>query len=284
MPGVPINGDLLQWVDVLGMNPIGLGDMQTDNATFAQMVNLPVEEVNKLYHFQYTDKPIRPAIFCAVAPMRADSKTGENLGHAEYVGARAKREGYEPMLQVQLARDDQVHWHKDPVFPVVPPQTPSELDIWHTKGPDGKPMFSYKRKSFYTNPSPASTGGASGVIPLHSHARTPGYVGDRFECYVCGGYEVRDNRCGANLCMKCWHQAWKQWACGVCEASLGGCTLRGMRPQQNKNLDGDWKFFVDCPKCHDENELVVIRNSSDRKMQGMYRVSAALRGIKVVYN
>ena len=283
MPGTPINGDLLQWTEVLGMNPIGFGDMQTSNDIFAQMVNLPLEEVNKLYRMQYTEEKIRPAILCAVAPMKEDSKTGENLGHAEYVGFRAKREGYEPTMQVQLARKDQVQWLKEPSFPDVSAQAPTELDIYNSLGPDGKPMYAYKRK--YSGPlAGSSTHGASG---LNARARelpqATGYVGDRFDCYVCGGREERKNRVGANLCMKCWHMNWRQWYCGTCESMLHGCVLRGLRPVKGKNLDGDWLFVVDCPKCHDENELRVIRNSSDRKMQAMYKVSAALRGVKVVY-
>src|SRR2546428_8571012 len=100
MPGTPINGDLLQWVNVLGVNPLALGDMQTSNAMFAQMMGKSVEEMNKQYRMQYTEEKIRPAILCAHAPMRADSKDGVNLGHAEYAGAGANRAATEPAMQV----------------------------------------------------------------------------------------------------------------------------------------------------------------------------------------
>lgn len=287
MPGTPINGDLLQWLDVLGMNPVGLADMQTDNETFAKLVNLPLEQINAMYRMQYSEKPLRPCILCAVAPMRADSTTGINLGHAEYVGPRAKREGHEPIMQVQIGRAESTPWKQLPTFPAVPDVVPTELDLNQTIGPDGKKMYSYRRKSWNSyNPSSASTHGAHGGTNARVGAARQGpslYVGDRFECYVCNSHEERKHRVGANLCRKCWDYVWKQWSCGECTASLKGCTLRGLT-NPSGNTDGDWKFLIDCPVCHEENTLTILRNSKSPKMQALYRVSAALRAVKVVYS
>src|SRR6266850_3992552 len=52
MPGTPIPGDLAQWVDVLGMNPIAIGDHATSNEMFAQLTGQDPAVVDKTYKME----------------------------------------------------------------------------------------------------------------------------------------------------------------------------------------------------------------------------------------
>lgn len=273
MPGTPIHGDLAQWADVLGLNPIALGDHATSNEMFANLTGQDPAVVDKTYNMEYTERKIRPCILCAVKPMSATSTTGENLGHAEYVGARAKRSGYEPTMQIRVDRGNFVHWFKEPAFPEVEDVGGVELSLWSCKAPDGTSMASwYNRKNQGNFHQGSSKGITSDRGSTYLHLLGDG----NFECYICFEKKNKDVRVGANLCKGCWNDLWKRFVCPTCEASMVHCKLTGLKMLEHNVENGPWLLRVNCPKCGEPVELKVEKGSLP------YNIVQAIRAIKVV--
>lgn len=274
-PGTGLPGDLANWVDILGMNPIALGDHATTNEMFAQLTGQDLAKVNMTYKMEYTEAPLRPCILCAVAPMSASSKTGENLGHAEYVGARAKRQGYEPTLQIQVDRAPYVHWYKSPVFPEVVGGA-LDIDIWQSYGPDGKTTISQYFHSQGTHVGfhmGSNRGSSQGDTFVRSIAGP-----SHFDCYVCYEKKPVDQRVGANLCMGCWNSLWKRYNCAGCATVLYKAQLVGLTNLKRNAEEGKgaWLVRIRCPKCQELNELRVEPGTL------AYYVIKAITGVKVI--
>lgn len=271
VPGTAIKGDLLQWIDVLGMNPLAIGDSATTNEEFSKITGMSLEEATARYRMEYSEELLKPCVMCATSGYAK----GNILGHAEYVGPRGKRPGKEPWLQIQVASE--APWDRVPLFPPVEDIGGRELSLWNTLGPDGKPMSEWPNKTY-------------------SHVREPvgstvhavvGPVGEKFECYVCGTRSPKEARIGANLCTICWYQLWKKFDCGECKQKLTKDgrppTLRGLVRVRSKDgagnikPDSDWAIKVHCPHCHEVNDL-----TADKSNRSVYAVVLAITGVRLV--
>lgn len=278
MPGIAPKGDLLQWVDVLGMNPLALGDNVTTNEEFAKITGMSLEEATARYHMEYSTEFMRPAVLCAVSGY----DKGNTLGHAEYVGPRGKRPGKEPWLQVQVGRE--VQWAKPPVFGEVEDLAGKELSLWNSLGPNGKPMSDWPSKAYvspHAHQRPDSLVGSKTVSAIIAP------TGERFDCYVCQTRMPREARIGANCCSVCWYSLWKKFDCGECKQKLvkdgkpptlrGLVRVRAVDGAGNLKPDSEWAIKVHCPHCHEINDL-----AANKGLKGPYAVVLAITGVKLV--
>jgi hypothetical protein len=130
--GSHVRGDMLQWQNVLRVNPLGLSDQRLSNAEFAKVTGQPLRTVDKSFRFEYSDEAMRPAIMC--------SQEGQE--HAEYRGPRGP--GKCDDMQIRVDRD--VVWYKQPVFKkVAAKEDVQKVRLSTIELPNGKPLISAER-------------------------------------------------------------------------------------------------------------------------------------------
>ncbi len=128
-----VRGDMLQWQNILRVNPLGLSDQRLSNAEFAEVTGQPLGTVDTDFRFEYSDEPMRPAIMCS-----ADGQE-----HAEYRGPR----GPSKSDAMQIRVDRGVVWHKEPVFPeVAVKEDVRRILLSSIELPNGKTLFGTDKK------------------------------------------------------------------------------------------------------------------------------------------
>jgi hypothetical protein len=107
-PGVAIAQDeLKKWLDILGINPLGMTDLETSNAQFCEKTGLPYEDALKQFRLEYSREHLRPCVTC-------DGKLG--AGHASYKSFRAKPT-WDFVLQFQIDFAEKVNWRQEVKIP-----------------------------------------------------------------------------------------------------------------------------------------------------------------------
>lgn len=223
--GVTAFGDIAQWPFVLGCNPLGLTDHNTTNKDW----HIATGD-KTLFAFEYSNKPLRPAISCGSAVTSGD-------GHATYAGPRSKQVS---LLDIQLSRTKK--WLKEPSFPELiakPEAQPVEtLDLRESLAPDGtrmggKIIYSYSFPGLSQKPS---TNDKSAL------------------CYVCGFTISTKHHNVPHVCMLCYRALWRGFRCIKCNESLTTIppTYAGIGKYKKTKL---WFVQGRCVKC---NELMAL--------------------------
>lgn len=293
-PGTLVQGDLEQWMDVLGVNPIGFADLQTDNEAFAKMTGLDLAQVNQQFRFEFSNEPLRPAIVFAV-----QGQLG--MGHASFAGPRSKAK--EHLLQLSLTR--QPLWKKQPYFnpDVVPEQGAVELSLYDCLAPDGTPsLYQYLQKKQVSEkktagllhkagqlihgPAHGATDGNTdphkdipqshwtGPVAGAKHRKAGDSRWDTKTCMACGGSLNRPKHTsdrsqdsysiGVGLCRGCFRLWWKKYSCCQCKHSLEEATLRAVQRHKGSGWS-EWIVKVECPNssCRTHQQIVTKPGEED---------------------
>lgn len=254
-PGTMLGGDLKQWVNVLGMNPLAMLDRQTSNKGFCAKTGLPLDEADRKFRFEFSEEPLRPAISCGSYTQGKDgAKTA--MGHASYESPRSPSLSH--ILQFQLTHREKINWEQEPVFGATEElDTDKSLSLYECLTPEGKAMWSKIEtlKPRGSLPKAYSAGGETSMVhkprgnfasPVKRQIRT---------CYLC--YSETGDRVGANLCVRCWTLFTKDIACGECGHFLSTeqytSFLSGLYRRGN-----DWYLSIKCGSCEEKNEIMCL--------------------------
>ena len=216
-PGLRVSGNLVQWMDVLGVNPLALGDFETTNAQFAAQTGQPVEAIDALYRMEFNEEPLRPCVTCGTTAV------GNGLGqqgHASYISLRSKTGRAQiQCVQFQIARKQDALWRVPPVFDSPTPEPEAEqepeeterISLYMTELPDGqelgKSLYQQPRSEYKSGQLQLGAGDKKSTFSdedpkLHSYR--PLIVVS--ECFVCG------RRAQAlhmhHVCESCWQAMW----------------------------------------------------------------------------
>lgn len=270
-PGVSARGDLRQWANVLGVNPLASTDHMTTNAEwYAQM-----EKDTAKYQFEYSAVGLAPAVQCT------GGANGSGVGHASYRAPRERQPG-EVQLSLQMRREHEVTWRRQPVFPAIepPPIDPNAGKVWvfdahaflemweltHEEevttetpvvtapktGESTEPEVSSAIIPF--SPTPALTEvqsrtrqslltlGADKIVTDHivEHPRAAGL------CQICGNDRSVGRPSGApGVCSICWIAFSKASAC------CSKCEQEGVKPSLKFDSYAIWpkEIHVSCYRC-----------------------------------
>ena len=210
MPGVSLAQPLRDWQQILGCNPIALGDRTTTNAEFAEMAGVSYGDVSKEFAFEFGEDMLRPALAFQAPRFKADVGIGGVIigGHALYVGPRSPiPEGL--VMSLQIGRTVNFPWNGaapiwDVLQPLEPVMGPDITEIWFAIPANLRPADKPKPYQYGQNPT---------VVPASNfNTNIPGH------CNVCGSSKatIHKNR----ICEECWLAFLGHWSCHKCKLVL----------------------------------------------------------------
>lgn len=90
-------GDLREWMQYLGCNPLGAEDYRTTNAQYAEAVGMDPRIADQFFGFEFHTEPFRPGIVCEASKAHQFAKP---LGHASFLAPRGRANDWWVSLQV----------------------------------------------------------------------------------------------------------------------------------------------------------------------------------------
>lgn len=116
-----LRGDIAEWMQYLGVNPIGAQDFRTSNEEFAKTYGIPAAGLDESFAFEFHEEPLRPSIVCEAK--KAHTFTAPS-GHASYLAPRSHVGEWWISMQLGKVRD--YPW-KYPTVPAYPTEYPIEV-------------------------------------------------------------------------------------------------------------------------------------------------------------
>lgn len=151
--GVAPPGDLVHWMDSLGVNPLAMMDYRTTNAEFAKQVGMPPSEADRQFRFEFRSDNLRPCISCGTVAGFAVQKGMAHTVKFEHAQYRSPRDPYgKALMQLQIAPASEVPWHTPlPDLGLPAKQAGWELNISECKTKENKllPWIEKNKKEPY---------------------------------------------------------------------------------------------------------------------------------------
>lgn len=239
-PGATVLGDLLQWQDVLGCNPLATLDRVTTNAEFAKLTEQAPETVKQENRFEFGALLLRPAITCGAF---SDALEASGGGHAQYAGPRKK--GMPSILQFQIERAEFVKWYKEPVFPELPAKPyPKTVNVFDIVTPDKKHTMQEIVSQLWKESYSSHSSGASIV------GSGAGGVGGK--CNICSNtFRANEKSVRSRVCSDCWAAFVAPYCCPKCHHAYrdGAPELKQISLESHKGTDKGYRVDIACPKC-----------------------------------
>ena len=189
----------------LGMNPQAILDGSTTNSEFAELIGIPVSEINDKFRFEFVDTPPRPSVIMRSSTNTQSKKknTGNvggawsvtvyGMGHADFAGPRDSASN-DWVIAFTLARNPKYNNGGDidkysslDAFSYIKqpePEITKELQAWDSVV-KGKTISEWKKEKDSRSPN-------TNAIVVHSDTAEKKDGGTPKECPKCGG-TVRKN-------------------------------------------------------------------------------------------
>jgi hypothetical protein len=250
------------------MNPLAQIDRQTSNAKFCEATGLPKDDADRMFRFEFSEAPLRPAIVCGTYE---DKGFKIAVGHATYESPRARNAGH--VLQLQIDYKERVNWEVEPSFSDVTTESVDrELSLYECLDGQGNPLHHALTRG--SLPQGTTESSATTMVHQPPAARWDVVAGAKTQnqqvrtCYLC--YTDSAKRIGANLCVNCWALFLKDVRCGECGNWLTAITFTSPLTALKKR-GKDWYVTAKCGWCSEPNELICLPGTVANAIQKAIR-------------
>lgn len=254
----------IRWMGLLGCNPMAVANHATTNAEAAEILQMPLDQIDRDFRVDFHDEPLRPS----VVGEKGGSGIGQagnfySPGHARFLGPRAT--GYADWtISLQFARLEHIEYLLPVVLPEYTPRSPEKTFLWmdllrpngkridHRDGWWDREEEKKKKKNGDSNNSHVKAKGSgnteaflNGTKRLH---RVSAKMTQQIKCISCKAWfhHTYIENC-VDVCQSCWEKAWQGVRCPYKDKC--GLLMSGHNAPLFLGIDSNEIPIIRCSSC-----------------------------------